>query len=299
VCATHGAQYKRCSHEGCTSKAKKGGVCFRHGAKTPCVHEGCKNKVQLGGLCKKHYRLAFPSTADVDNNNGQQQQPPRKRRKENQNNHQQTSQMLNGMDSEETDPNNNIWGGDDRVDFNNGDSLEIQDEREQLSSLTSERDILLSRVEECSVQNARLETEKADAVAKSSWLEDAMVRLQSQVSDLTEVCGSSKSEIVHLRSKIETDNIKFRSLESELAKSSRLEDVIVRLQSQVSDLTEACGSSKSEIINLRSKIESDDIKFRASESEPKSSRLEDAIVRLQSQNIEMIKVAANRQKFEH
>jgi hypothetical protein len=32
VCVRHGAKLKRCSSDGCTNKAQKGGVCWRHGA---------------------------------------------------------------------------------------------------------------------------------------------------------------------------------------------------------------------------------------------------------------------------
>jgi hypothetical protein len=49
---------KRCSHEGCTNKAKGGGVCIRHGAKVKakrcCIHEGCANIAQKGGVCWRH-----------------------------------------------------------------------------------------------------------------------------------------------------------------------------------------------------------------------------------------------------
>ena len=39
VCVRHGAKLKRCSREGCTNIALRGGVCWRHGAK-----EGVKAK---------------------------------------------------------------------------------------------------------------------------------------------------------------------------------------------------------------------------------------------------------------
>ena len=57
---------KRCSTEGCTHQAVKGGVCVRHGAKAKrCSNEGCTNVVvrrggcinrvgQRGGLCSNH-----------------------------------------------------------------------------------------------------------------------------------------------------------------------------------------------------------------------------------------------------
>jgi hypothetical protein len=46
VCIKHGAkvEYKRCSSEGCTNIALRGGVCWRHGAKKErkrCSSEGC------------------------------------------------------------------------------------------------------------------------------------------------------------------------------------------------------------------------------------------------------------------
>jgi hypothetical protein len=53
----HGAKvkYKRCSAEGCTNIAKKGGVCIRHGAKKKlCCVGGCTNKAFKGGVCIKH-----------------------------------------------------------------------------------------------------------------------------------------------------------------------------------------------------------------------------------------------------
>jgi hypothetical protein len=72
VCIRHGAKvkYKRCSREGCSNLAQKGGVCIKHGAKVKlCSSEGCTNKVQKGGVCRRHgaYRnshdesTAFPS----------------------------------------------------------------------------------------------------------------------------------------------------------------------------------------------------------------------------------------------
>ena len=51
----HGAKRKRCSSEGCTKNAQKGGVCVRHGAKAKrCSSEGCSNKVVQGGVCIRH-----------------------------------------------------------------------------------------------------------------------------------------------------------------------------------------------------------------------------------------------------
>ena len=48
-CLKHGAEVKRCSHEGCANYAQKGGVCVRHGEKRThkdCSHEGCSNIVE-------------------------------------------------------------------------------------------------------------------------------------------------------------------------------------------------------------------------------------------------------------
>ena len=46
---------KKCSSEGCTNIALKGGVCFRHGAKAKrCSSEGCTNYAQIGGVCIRH-----------------------------------------------------------------------------------------------------------------------------------------------------------------------------------------------------------------------------------------------------
>jgi hypothetical protein len=57
VCIKHGATWtkKRCSSEGCTNIAKKGGVCMKHGAKFKrCSSDGCRNIAQKGGVCKRH-----------------------------------------------------------------------------------------------------------------------------------------------------------------------------------------------------------------------------------------------------
>ena len=51
----HGAKRKHCSHEGCTSFVKKGGVCIRHGAEVKkCSNEGCAKRARKGGVCKTH-----------------------------------------------------------------------------------------------------------------------------------------------------------------------------------------------------------------------------------------------------
>jgi len=55
VCVRHGAKAKRCSNEGCTNVVVQGGVCIRHGAKVKrCSNEGCTNQVQNGGVCFRH-----------------------------------------------------------------------------------------------------------------------------------------------------------------------------------------------------------------------------------------------------
>jgi len=55
VCMKHGAKVKRCSSEGCTNYAVKGGVCMKHGAKVKrCSSEGCTNYAVKGGVCMKH-----------------------------------------------------------------------------------------------------------------------------------------------------------------------------------------------------------------------------------------------------
>jgi hypothetical protein len=55
VCVTHGAKVKRCSFDGCINKAVKGGVCVTHGAKRKqCSHEGYKNGLIKGGVCITH-----------------------------------------------------------------------------------------------------------------------------------------------------------------------------------------------------------------------------------------------------
>ncbi len=53
----HGAKMKRCSSEGCTNQAQKGGVCIKHGAKVVykrCSSDGCTNLALKGGVCVKH-----------------------------------------------------------------------------------------------------------------------------------------------------------------------------------------------------------------------------------------------------
>ncbi len=50
---------KRCFFYGCTNKARKGGVCNRHGdganaKRKLCSSEGCTNMVRQGGVCTRH-----------------------------------------------------------------------------------------------------------------------------------------------------------------------------------------------------------------------------------------------------
>ena len=50
-------QSKDCSHEGCTNKEVRGGVCIRPGAKKKkksYKHEGCTNQAKKGGVCIRH-----------------------------------------------------------------------------------------------------------------------------------------------------------------------------------------------------------------------------------------------------
>ncbi len=57
MCIKHGAKHKRFSRDGCTSIAKKGGLCIRHGAKEKrkrCISDGCTNQVVKGGVCMRH-----------------------------------------------------------------------------------------------------------------------------------------------------------------------------------------------------------------------------------------------------
>ena len=58
VCIKHGAQIKRCSHNNCTKQAQIGGVCVRHGAKIRrpkiCSYDGCINRSKESGVCIRH-----------------------------------------------------------------------------------------------------------------------------------------------------------------------------------------------------------------------------------------------------
>ena len=48
----------KCSSDGCTNNARKGGVCTRHAGGTEkiktCSHEGCTNVARKGGVCRRH-----------------------------------------------------------------------------------------------------------------------------------------------------------------------------------------------------------------------------------------------------
>ncbi len=58
----HGAEVKRCSSEGCTNVAKKGGVCIKHGAKVKrCSSDECTNIAVKGGVCKRHGAYSSPN----------------------------------------------------------------------------------------------------------------------------------------------------------------------------------------------------------------------------------------------
>ena len=55
VCVKHGARVKRCTHPGCRNQAVKGGVCVGHGAKVKrCNSVGCENQAVKNGVCIKH-----------------------------------------------------------------------------------------------------------------------------------------------------------------------------------------------------------------------------------------------------
>jgi len=54
VCCRHGAKMKRCSSEGCTNIALKGGLCWTHGEKPKCSASECTNYAIAGGVCWSH-----------------------------------------------------------------------------------------------------------------------------------------------------------------------------------------------------------------------------------------------------
>ena len=64
VCVRHGAPLRRCSVLGCAKKSQKRGVCARHGANEflpRCKVDGCGRFARKGGLCPNHgERCRFP-----------------------------------------------------------------------------------------------------------------------------------------------------------------------------------------------------------------------------------------------
>ena len=69
-CHRHGVKYT-CNHEGCANKAKRGGVCRRHGAAvTLCSHDGCTNHAKEGGLCCRHGAKVARKAKVVCSHNG-------------------------------------------------------------------------------------------------------------------------------------------------------------------------------------------------------------------------------------
>jgi thiol-disulfide isomerase/thioredoxin len=55
LCSRHGAQQNSCSMEGYKRQAQKEGVCVTHGATTKrCGQEGCSKQVVRGGKCNSH-----------------------------------------------------------------------------------------------------------------------------------------------------------------------------------------------------------------------------------------------------
>jgi hypothetical protein len=60
VCQRHGAKVKRCSSEGCTNHAQKGGImCVRHGARSLLLAATIHYKLVPTVLCTE--RFDFPS----------------------------------------------------------------------------------------------------------------------------------------------------------------------------------------------------------------------------------------------
>lgn len=55
VCGRHGARRQTCRYDGCTNVSVRGGACWKHGA-TPklCSHPGCTNYSQKKGVCIRH-----------------------------------------------------------------------------------------------------------------------------------------------------------------------------------------------------------------------------------------------------
>lgn len=56
VCRRHGAKGMECSVDRCTNMSVCGGVCIRHGARVgkDCSVDGCTNTSFIGGVCKHH-----------------------------------------------------------------------------------------------------------------------------------------------------------------------------------------------------------------------------------------------------
>ena len=72
VCIRHGAKVKLCSSEGCTNNAQKGGVCIKHGAQVKlCSSEGCTNNAKKGGVCIKHGAKSKLCSSEGCTNNAQ------------------------------------------------------------------------------------------------------------------------------------------------------------------------------------------------------------------------------------
>ena len=58
---------ERCSGEGCTNQALKGGVCWRHGARRKlCSTEGYTNIVVKGGVCRRHEKGVVFVSVKID-----------------------------------------------------------------------------------------------------------------------------------------------------------------------------------------------------------------------------------------
>ena len=73
ICMKHGAKVKRCSSEECTNLAVKGGVCIKHGAtwtKKKCNIQGCNTYAKRRGVCKRHgaYRNPYDESTAFGNN---------------------------------------------------------------------------------------------------------------------------------------------------------------------------------------------------------------------------------------
>jgi hypothetical protein len=58
----HVLVFKHCSQEGCTNQAILGGVCVTHGAMKRCSHAWCIKQARKRGLCRQHYRIRYEAT---------------------------------------------------------------------------------------------------------------------------------------------------------------------------------------------------------------------------------------------